>query len=127
MAELYHYRCRMLRVVDGDTFDVELDLGFHVKMERRARMLGYNSPEIFGGHFKTPMERELGLACKTRLEALLKAEGLIVRTELDSSDKYGRILVEVISAGTSINPMLREEANSAWSKLRQAYPAIYKA
>jgi endonuclease YncB( thermonuclease family) len=43
---LYHYRCRVLRVVDGDTLDVEIDLGFRMTRQERIRLLGVNCPEM---------------------------------------------------------------------------------
>ena len=125
MAELYHYRITPVRVIDGDTADLIVDLGFYIKMERRARLLGINTPEIFGGHYKTQLERTLGLECKSRLEVLLKGQALVARTKLDSSDKYGRILVDIIADGKSINEVLKIEADAAWAKLKAAHPTVY--
>ena len=45
---MYVYNCKVLNVVDGDTIDIELDLGFHIKMKERVRLLGVDTPEVFG-------------------------------------------------------------------------------
>ena len=45
---MYIYNCKVLNVVDGDTIDIELDLGFHIKVKERVRLLGVDTPEVFG-------------------------------------------------------------------------------
>lgn len=45
---MYTYPCIILSVIDGDTIDVELDLGFHIKMKERVRLLDVDTPEVFG-------------------------------------------------------------------------------
>ncbi|CAB4195564.1 COG1525 Micrococcal nuclease (thermonuclease) homologs [uncultured Caudovirales phage] len=87
LNSLYTYRATVLRVVDGDTIDVRLDLGFHIFRECRVRLLGINAPEKRGDTMVA------AVASQARLQALLLgASQVYLRTELDSSDKYGRIL-----------------------------------
>jgi micrococcal nuclease len=45
---MYSYDCKILNVVDGDTLDVELDLGFTIHIKERVRLLGLDTPEVFG-------------------------------------------------------------------------------
>lgn len=89
---MYEYRVRKVTgVVDGDTIDVELDLGFNIFYSRRVRLAGIDTPE---SRTKDKKEKALGLESKQRLkDVLAKAQVIVIRTELpDSSEKYGRIL-----------------------------------
>lgn len=45
---MYIYDCKVLNVVDGDTIDIELDLGFNIKVKERVRLIGVDTPEVFG-------------------------------------------------------------------------------
>lgn len=45
---MYVYECKVLNVVDGDTIDVELDLGFNIKLKERVRLIGVDTPEVYG-------------------------------------------------------------------------------
>lgn len=89
---MYEYRVKKVTgVVDGDTIDVELDLGFNISYSQRVRLAGIDTPE---SRTKDLKEKALGLEVKQRLkETLSKANVIVIRTELpDSSEKYGRIL-----------------------------------
>ena len=89
---MYEYRVKKVTgVVDGDTIDVELDLGFNISYSQRVRLAGIDTPE---SRTKDLKEKTLGLEVKQRLkETLAKANVIVIRTELpDSSEKYGRIL-----------------------------------
>jgi micrococcal nuclease len=89
---MYEYRVKKVtNVVDGDTIDVELDLGFNISYSQRVRLAGIDTPE---SRTKDKVEKALGLEVKQRLkDTLSKAQVIVIRTELpDSSEKYGRIL-----------------------------------
>jgi micrococcal nuclease len=89
---MYEYRVKKVTgVVDGDTIDVELDLGFNISYSQRVRLAGIDTPE---SRTKDKVEKALGLEVKQRLkDTLSKAQVIVIRTELpDSSEKYGRIL-----------------------------------
>lgn len=89
---MYEYRVRKVTgVVDGDTIDIELDLGFNISYSQRVRLAGIDTPE---SRTKDKKEKALGLESKQRLkDVLAKAQVIVIRTELpDSSEKYGRIL-----------------------------------
>ena len=98
---MYEYRVKqVLRVVDGDTIDVDLDLGFKISYTQRVRLAGIDTPE---SRTTDKAEKALGLEVKKHLAETLKAASLIViRTEKpDSTEKYGRILGWIFLDGAS--------------------------
>lgn len=89
---MYEYRVKkVLKVVDGDTIDVDIDLGFNVSYTQRVRLAGIDTPESRTTDLK---EKALGLEVKEYLKHSLEgAEDIVIQTEKpDSSEKYGRIL-----------------------------------
>jgi micrococcal nuclease len=89
---MYEYRVKkVLKIVDGDTIDVDIDLGFSVSFTQRVRLAGIDTPESRTTDLK---EKALGLEVKEYLKNLLdSAEDIVIQTEKpDSSEKYGRIL-----------------------------------
>lgn len=115
---MYEYRVRKVTgVVDGDTIDVELDLGFNISYSQRVRLAGIDTPESRTTNKK---EKALGLESKQRLKDVLsKAQIIVIRTELpDSSEKYGRILgwLFIDGAEKSVNEALVADGY-AWGYL----------
>jgi micrococcal nuclease len=115
---MYEYRVRKVtKVVDGDTIDVELDLGFNICYAQRVRLAGIDTPE---SRTKDKIEKALGLESKQRLKDVLdKANLVVIKTELpDSSEKYGRILgwLFVDGAEKSVNEALVADGY-AWGYL----------
>lgn len=86
--KMYTYKAKLMRVVDGDTVDAEIDLGFGVFMKQRIRLYGIDTPE---SRTRDLEEKERGLAAKARLSELLGKE-FIVETILNKRGKFGRIL-----------------------------------
>lgn len=89
---MYEYYVRKVEnVVDGDTIDVLIDLGFDILFQSRVRLAGIDTPE---SRTKDLAEKALGLESKEYLKKHLKdAKSVIIKTEkMDSSEKYGRIL-----------------------------------
>ena len=89
---MYEYRVKkVLKVVDGDTIDVDIDLGFDISFTSRVRLAGIDTPE---SRTTDKAEKVLGLEVKDRLKHLIStANTVVIRTEKpDSSEKYGRIL-----------------------------------
>jgi micrococcal nuclease len=89
---MYEYRVKkVLKVVDGDTIDVDIDLGFDISFTSRVRLAGIDTPE---SRTTEKEEKVLGLEVKDRLKHLIStANTVVIRTEKpDSSEKYGRIL-----------------------------------
>ncbi len=88
----YIYRIKSVgRVVDGDTIDADIDLGFDISLTKRIRLAGIDTPE---SRTKDLKEKELGIDAKNWLKHRLEgAKDIIIRTELpDSTEKYGRII-----------------------------------
>lgn len=89
---MYEYYVRKVEnVVDGDTIDVLIDLGFDILFQSRVRLAGIDTPE---SRTKDLKEKALGLESKEYLKKYLKdAKSVVIKTEkMDSSEKYGRIL-----------------------------------
>jgi micrococcal nuclease len=91
---MYEYRCTVLRVVDGDTVDVDIDLGFGVWVRKeRIRIVGIDTPE---SRTSDRVEKLFGLAAKKRVEELLSGD-IILKTQIDRNGedargKFGRVL-----------------------------------
>ena len=105
---MYEYNCKLRRVVDGDTIDVEVDLGFDVWVHERVRMYGINTPE---SRTKDLWEKELGKAAKSRLLELLP-NTFKIKTQKDAKGKFGRILAVVEVDGRNINEQLITEGHA---------------
>lgn len=89
---MYTYRVKKVhKIVDGDTIDVDIDLGFNVTYFQRVRLAGIDTPE---SRTTDKYEKELGLEVKKKLaEYISNAKDIVIRTEKpDSTEKYGRIL-----------------------------------
>ena len=98
---MYEYYVRKVEnVVDGDTIDVLIDLGFDILFASRVRLAGIDTPE---SRTSNKAEKVLGLEAKEYLKKHLKdAKSVVLRTEkMDSSEKYGRILGWVYVNGES--------------------------
>jgi micrococcal nuclease len=113
---MYEYNVKkVLAVVDGDTIDVDIDLGFNVSYTQRVRLAGIDTPE---SRTKDLKEKALGLEVKEYLKTAIKnAKTVVIKTELpDSSEKYGRILgwLYLDDASKSINELMIEEGY-AWT------------
>ena len=96
---MHEYKVNILRVVDGDTVDVDIDLGFGMWLRKeRVRVMGIDTPE---SRTSDKMEKVFGLAAKNRLISLLGAEA-ILHTQVskkgeDMKGKFGRVLGNFVS------------------------------
>ena len=118
----YVYRIRSIhKVVDGDTIDADIDLGFDISLTKRIRLAGVDTPESRTTDAK---EKALGLEVKEWLKKKLEGQkDIVVKTELpDSTEKYGRILghlfvgdgeVSAVNKKKSINEQMIDEGY-AW-------------
>jgi micrococcal nuclease len=88
--------------VDGDTIDVEIDLGFDISFSSRVRLAGIDTPE---SRTADKMEKVLGLEAKAYLKHQIEsAKAVVIKTEkMDSSEKYGRILGWVFLDGATVS------------------------
>jgi micrococcal nuclease len=105
---MYEYRVKKVTgVVDGDTIDVDIDLGFNISYSQRVRLAGIDTPE---SRTKDKAEKVLGLEVKQRLKDILtNASIVVIRTQKpDSTEKYGRVLgwLFVDGAEKSVNESL---------------------
>lgn len=108
---MHEYKCNIIRVVDGDTVDVDIDLGFGVWLRKqRIRLLGIDTPE---SRTRDKVEKRFGFMAKDYLKSHLGKTSTL-RTKKDGKGKFGRILGEFIvyDAATdsyrSVNQMLVE-------------------
>jgi len=92
--KLYHYRGKVLRVIDGDTLDIEFDLGLSIYAKRRIRLKGIDTPEIFG--MKKESEAfQKGMEAKAFVTERLMGKPIWVQTFRDKTGKYGRYIADV--------------------------------
>ena len=91
---MYEYTCTIRRVVDGDTVDVDIDLGFDVVLSnQRIRLYGIDTPE---SRTRDLEEKKYGKAAARFLESQITTGTVTLRTHLDGRGKFGRILGEFI-------------------------------
>tara|TARA_R100001082_G_scaffold73682_2_gene42409 strand:+ start:1171 stop:1566 length:396 start_codon:yes stop_codon:yes gene_type:complete len=86
---MYNYNAKCTRVVDGDTIDAEIDLGFDIKVSKRIRLAGINAPE---SRTRNKVEKKLGLAAKEKLIEILEGAANCFELESQELGKYGRVL-----------------------------------
>ena len=113
---MYEYKCKILRVVDGDTVDIDIDLGFGIWMHReRVRMMGIDTPE---SRTRDKVEKAFGLASKAKLKELLPIGSIqVLKTEIDKSGedkkgKFGRILGDFLIDGQRATDILIETGHA---------------
>ena len=109
--DLYVYRIKSItKVVDGDTIDANIDLGFDISLTKRIRLAGIDSPESRTTNLK---EKALGLETKEWLKKTLEdAKDILIKTEKpDSTEKYGRIIGHLFinDQETSLNNQMIDE------------------
>jgi len=107
---MYQYRCKINKVIDGDTVDIDLDLGFNIILaKQRVRMIGIDTPE---SRTTNEEERIRGILSKKKLsEKLPEGSWQKVNTSKSDSndDKFGRILGEfILEDNTNVNTWLIE-------------------
>ena len=112
---MYEYRAKVIKVVDGDTVDVDIDLGFGVWLkDERVRIMGIDTPE---SRTRDKVEKKFGLAAKARLKELLGATP-ILKTQVgkggeDMKGKFGRILGDFLTEdGKKCGELLIKEGHA---------------
>ena len=109
--EKYNYDVEVKRVVDGDTVDVMIDLGFNTHIKKRVRMYGINAPE---SRTRDLEEKKKGLAAKEYTKEMLsKNEGKFT-IKSHGLGKYGRVLGEIFIEGEekSLNELLKDNGHA---------------
>jgi len=101
---MYEYSCKVERVVDGDTIDVVLDLGFDILYKCRVRLYGIDTPE---SRTRNLDEKARGKMAGAFLKEAVEEGKVVIQTKLkDSKGKYGRVLGNVVVDGKNINQLM---------------------
>jgi micrococcal nuclease len=108
---MFEYQCKIVKVIDGDTADVDIDLGFGVWMKKqRIRFYGVDTPE---SRTRDKEEKVYGLMAKEFvLSHLPVGSTQVLRTKKDGVGKYGRILGEFVIDDTTVNQLLIDTHNA---------------
>ncbi len=98
---MYEYCCQVTRVVDGDTVDANIDLGFDISYFSRIRLFGIDTPE---SRTRNKDEKLRGLLAKEYIvNALTNGKQIVVKTALEKKGKYGRVLGSLVVDGLDLN------------------------
>lgn len=100
MKTLYDYNATVLRVIDGDSIEIDIDLGFSLTSRQPVRLYGINAPEVVGA------TRAAGLAARDWLAAQIPPGTRVVVMTVKPKDKYGRYLAKVFKDGRSLNDLM---------------------
>ena len=100
----YIFNAKISKVIDGDTIDAIVDLGFSVKFETRLRLNGIDTMET---HDKDSVKKELGLKAKSRVIELLLNKDVTLQSF--KTDKYGRYLADVYINDINVSELLITE------------------
>ena len=101
---MYEYKCNITRIVDGDTVDAEIDLGFDIVYKSRVRLYGIDTPE---SRTRDLDEKARGkLASKFLSDNILHADNLVIQTKLDKKGKFGRVLGVIVADDVDLNQAL---------------------
>ena len=111
---MWEYRAKVKRVIDGDTVDVDVDLGFGIwQNNERVRIMGIDTPE---SRTRNKIEKKFGLAAKARLKSLLGKKTVLHTTinkkGLDMKGKFGRILGDFSYKNKRVSKILCEEGHA---------------
>ena len=112
---MYEYKAELDRVVDGDTVDVDIDLGFGIWLKKeRVRVMGIDTPE---SRTSDPVEKVFGKAAAARLKELIEHDCILCTTKdrsgEDGRGKYGRVLGDFrLSDGRMATDVLIEEGHA---------------
>ena len=108
----FSYRVdKVTKIVDGDTIDVMLDLGFDIKYKSRVRLFGIDTPE---SRTRDKVEKKYGLLSKKFLqEQIKKSKKVTIKTyKGDETGKFGRILGDVFLNGKSVNSLMCQKGHA---------------
>ena len=111
---MWTYRCKLRRVVDGDTVDVDIDLGFGIwQMNERVRIMGIDTPE---SRTRDKIEKKFGLAAKAKLKSLLGPNPVLQTTISkkgeDMKGKFGRVLGDFLQNDKSVAKTMCETGHA---------------
>ena len=125
---MYEYACKVERVVDGDTVDVVLNLGFDIMYKSRVRLYGIDTPE---SRTRNLDEKARGKMAGAFLKnAIDTGEKVVIQTKLkDSRGKFGRVLGNIIVDGININQLMIDNYHAAayFGQSKEAIEAVHNA
>lgn len=105
MANLYEYKGKVIKIVDGDTIDIQVDLGFSIYINQRVRLYGIDTPEL---NSKNPTERLASLHIKSYLNLQWLNQDVYIKS-VKGEDKYGRYLALIYNRmDVSLNQFLTD-------------------
>ena len=111
---MWTYRAKVIRVIDGDTVDVDIDLGFGIwQKNERVRIMGIDTPE---SRTRNKVEKKFGLAAKAKLKTLL-GKDTVLRTTInkkgiDMKGKFGRVLGDFLQNDKSVAKIMCETGHA---------------
>ena len=103
---MYEYKAKLCRIIDGDTIEALIDLGFEIAIRKKIRLYGINAPEKGRGLSK---EEQAAEAAERRLEGLLEASDGEFTLISHGHGKFGRCLGEILINKQSVNEILLKE------------------
>jgi micrococcal nuclease len=125
---MYEYSCKVERVVDGDTIDVILDLGFDILYKSRVRLYGIDTPE---SRTRNLDEKARGKMASAFLkEAIDNGDKVVIQTKLkDSRGKFGRVLGDVVVDGCNINQAMVDNFHAVayFGQSKEVIAAVHDA
>ena len=122
--KMYEYRAKVIKVVDGDTVDVDIDLGFGVWLkDERVRIMGIDTPE---SRTRDKVEKKFGLAAKAKLKSLLGKITVLKTTinkkGVDMKGKFGRVLGDFLHNEKSVAKIMCATGHAAVSYTHLTLP-----
>jgi micrococcal nuclease len=98
---MYEYKCHVSRIIDGDSIEASIDLGFGIMFNSKVRLYGIDTPE---SRTRDEDEKVRGLLAKQYLESKINsAKQVIIQTEKDAKGKFGRVLGRLFADEININ------------------------
>tara|TARA_R110000787_G_scaffold167126_1_gene280107 strand:- start:73 stop:492 length:420 start_codon:yes stop_codon:yes gene_type:complete len=123
---MYEYACKVERVVDGDTVDVVLNLGFDIMYKSRVRLYGIDTPESRTRNLDEKARGKMaGAFLKNKIDS---GEKVVIQTKLkDSRGKFGRVLGNIIVDGININQLMIDNHHAAayFGQSKDAIEAVH--
>ena len=121
---MYEYNCEIKRVVDGDTVDVVIDLGFDIHYASRVRLYGIDTPE---SRTRNKDEKVRGLMSKQYLIDELDKGQVVIKTKKDKKGKFGRVLGDIVVDGKNINQSMIDNYHAAayFGQSKEAIEAVH--
>lgn len=106
---MFEYNAKVKRIVDGDTLDAYIDLGFDVWVVKRIRLMGIDTPE---SRTRDKVEKRFGKGAKHRLVAMLEQNDDKFTVKSHGTGKFGRVLGELFINDLNINEQLIKEGHA---------------